>query len=204
MTARLVLATRNQHKIVELRRILAAVGAEVDLVGTDEFPDVPEVAETGRTFEDNALLKARAVAAATRLPAVGDDSGLCVDELGGMPGIYSARWSGRHGDDAANLALLLAQLEGLPADRRGAFFVCAAALALPDGPSHVVDGRLYGRLVEAPRGAGGFGYDPIFVPDGDTRTTAEMPPEEKDAISHRGRALRELAPTVTQVLSGQL
>jgi XTP/dITP diphosphohydrolase len=200
MSARLVLATRNAHKVVELRRILAGAGAAVDLVGTDSFPDLPDVAETGRTFADNALLKAREVASATGLPAVGDDSGLCVDALNGMPGIFSARWSGRHGDDAANLALLLAQLGDVADDWRGARFVCAAALALPDGTSRVAEGVLVGSLVRAPRGSGGFGYDPIFVPDGDTRTTAELEPDAKDAISHRGRALRALAPAIAELV----
>ena len=197
---KLVLATRNAHKVDELRRILGAAGLAVELVGMDAFPEVPDVAETGTTFAENALLKAHAVAAATGLPAVADDSGLCVDVLGGSPGVFSARWSGRHGDDAANLALLLAQVSDVPDDRRGAHFACAAALALPGGVERVVEGRLTGVLVREPRGTNGFGYDPVFVPDGETRTTAQMEPEEKDAVSHRGRAFRGLVPHVAELL----
>lgn len=200
MSRRLVLATRNAHKVDELRRILVDARLDVDLVGVDAFPDVPEVPETGTTFAENALLKAHAVAAATGLPSVADDSGLCVDVLGGMPGVFSARWSGGHGDDRANLELVLAQLEDVPDDRRSAHFACAAALALPDGIERVVEGRLSGALVRAPRGTNGFGYDPVFVPEGHTRTTAEMTPPEKDAISHRGRAFRSLAPVVAALL----
>jgi XTP/dITP diphosphohydrolase len=194
---KIVLATRNAGKIAELRRILAGF----DIVGLEEFPSIGEVAETGLTFEENALLKAHAVAQGSGLPAVADDSGLCVDVLGGMPGVFSARWSGRHGDDQANLDLVLAQLSDVPADRLTAQFACAAALALPSGESRVVEGLLPGHLVTSPRGSNGFGYDPIFVPDGDERTTAELSPEEKDAISHRGRAFRALAPLVRELLS---
>jgi XTP/dITP diphosphohydrolase len=197
---RVVLATRNPHKVAELRRILATAGLDVELVGADAFPGLADVPETGTTFAENALIKAHAVAAATGLPAVADDSGLCVDVLGGMPGVFSARWSGRHGDDPGNLDLLLAQLSDVPDDRRSAHFACAAALALPGGAERVVEGRLSGALLRAPRGDGGFGYDPVFVPDGDTRTTAEMSPAEKDAISHRGRAFRALVPVVRDLL----
>ena len=197
-TLRLVLATRNAHKVVELRRILVAAGLPVDLTGLEEFPGAPDVAETGLTFADNALLKARAIAQFTGLPSVADDSGLCADVLNGMPGIFSARWSGRHGDDAANLALLLAQLSDIAGPYRGAHFACAAALALPDGHERVVEGRLDGTLTTSSRGTGGFGYDPIFVPDGASMTTAEMPPEVKDAISHRGRAFRALVPVIAE------
>ena len=197
---KLVLATRNAHKVEELRRILGDAGLAVELLGMDSFPEVPDVAETGTTFAENALLKAHAVAAATGLPAVADDSGLCVDVLGGSPGVFSARWSGRHGDDAANLDLLLAQVQDVPDDRRGAHFACAAALALPDGVERVVEGRLTGVLVRERRGSNGFGYDPVFVPDGETRTTAELEPAEKDAISHRGRAFRGLVPYVGELL----
>jgi XTP/dITP diphosphohydrolase len=198
--SRLVLATHNQHKVGELRRILADAGVQHELVGTDEYPDLPDVAETGVTFAENALLKAHAVAAATGLPAIADDSGLCVDVLGGMPGVFSARWAGRHGDDDANLDLVLAQLADVPDDRRAAHFACAAALALPGGGQHVVEGRLVGSLIRERRGAGGFGYDPIFVPDGERRTTAEMSAAEKDAISHRGRAFRALAESLDALL----
>jgi XTP/dITP diphosphohydrolase len=198
---RLVLATRNAGKIVELRRILAAADLDVELVGTDAFPELEDVPETGATFADNALLKARAVAEATGLPAVADDSGLCVDALNGMPGILSARWAGRHGDDEANLQLLLGQLADVPDERRTGHFACAAALALPGGEEHVVEGRLDGVVVRAPRGDGGFGYDPVFAAEGDSRTTAELTAEEKDAISHRGRAFRALSRVLADVLA---
>ncbi|GAA2469238.1 RdgB/HAM1 family non-canonical purine NTP pyrophosphatase [Streptomyces thermolineatus] len=191
---RLVLATRNRHKVGELHAILADAGLELDIVGADAYPEVPDVKETGVTFAENALLKAHALAKATGLPAVADDSGLCVDVLGGAPGIFSARWSGRHGDDRANLDLLLAQLADIADPHRGAHFACAAALALPDGREHVVEGRLRGALRHAPAGRGGFGYDPILQPDGETRTCAELTPDEKNAISHRGKAFRALAP----------
>lgn len=208
--ARLVLATHNQHKVVELRAILAPVVPSLapgDVVGAADLgADPPH--EDGVTFAENALVKARALAAATGLPAVADDSGLCVDVLGGAPGIFSARWSGRHGDDAANLALLLAQLADVPEAHRGAQFTCAAALATPDGFEHVETGVLRGRLAMAPRGEGGFGYDPILVPDlqparaeGRLLTCAELTAEEKNAISHRGQAFRALAPVVAVRLS---
>ena len=200
MTARVVLATRNAHKVVELRRILDDAGVAVELVGIDAFDGVPEVAETGATFAENALLKAHAVAAATGLPAVADDSGLCVDVLGGMPGVFSARWAGGHGDDVANLQLLLAQLRDVPSDRRSAHFACAAALALPAGIERVVEGRLDGEIIDSPRGSNGFGYDPIFVPDGERRTTAEMAAAEKDAVSHRGRAFRALSDAIRDLV----
>jgi XTP/dITP diphosphohydrolase len=193
---RIVLATRNPGKIAELRRILA----DFDVVGLEEFPSIGEVAETGVTFEENALLKAHAVAQGSGLPAVADDSGLCVDVLNGMPGVFSARWSGRHGDDRANLDLLLAQVSDVPGERLTAHFACVAALAMPSGPARAVEGTLSGRLVTSPRGANGFGYDPIFVPDGEKRTTAEMTPDEKDSISHRGRAFRALAPLVRELV----
>ena len=190
---RLVLATANQHKLTELTRILAAGRVRVVLASLADFPGAPDVAETGATFAENALVKAHAVAAFTGLLAVADDSGICVDALNGMPGVLSARWSGRHGDDAANLRLLLDQLGDVPDERRGAQFVCAAALVHPDGREQVSVGELRGRLIRDRRGSHGFGYDPIFVPDGDQRTTAEMSPDEKDAISHRGQALGGLA-----------
>ncbi|MQA95232.1 MAG: RdgB/HAM1 family non-canonical purine NTP pyrophosphatase [Streptosporangiales bacterium] len=199
---RVVLATRNRHKIVELRRILAGAGLDVDLAGLDVFPDVPDVPETGATFAENALIKAHAVARATGLPAIADDSGIAVDALNGMPGVLSARWSGRHGEDRANLDLLLAQTGDVPDERRGAWFVCAAAAARPDGAERVVEGVLAGSLAHKPRGEGGFGYDPIFVPEGESRTTAELSPAEKDAISHRGRAFRALVPELRALLEG--
>src|SRR5271166_6200501 len=197
----LVLATRNAAKLRELARILAGedLSGQIRLVGLDSFPDAPDVPETGATFEENALLKARAIAAHTGRPAVADDSGLCVDALNGMPGVFSARWAGRHGDDQANLNLVLAQVADVPDIRLGARFVCAAALVVPGNSKpreRVVIGEVEGRLTRVPRGTGGFGYDPIFVPDGFEQTTAEMTPEAKDAISHRGRAFRALAPFI--------
>lgn len=201
--ARVVLATRNAHKVGELQAILAPhlPGVEVLAVGDPSLPDVPEVAETEVTFAGNALLKARAVSAATGLVALADDSGIAVDVLGGAPGIFSARWAGRHGDDAANLALLLAQVADVPEPHRGAAFVCAAALVTPDGREHVELGELRGTLAREPRGAGGFGYDPALVPEGRDVSCAELAPAEKDAISHRGRAFRALAPHVVAALS---
>jgi len=197
---RIVLATRSAAKLAELHRILQASGLDVDLAGLGDFPGAPEVAETGRTFAANARLKARSAAEFTGLPAVADDSGLCVGALNGMPGVLSARWAGRHGDDRANLTLVLAQLADVPDPDRDAYFACAAALVLPDGTERVVEGRLYGRLTREPRGTNGFGYDPIFTPDSAGLTTAEMEPAAKDAISHRGRALRALAPVIAELL----
>jgi XTP/dITP diphosphohydrolase len=197
---RLVLATNNTHKVIELSRILAAGHVDVQVSSLAEFPGAPDVAETGTTFAANALLKAHAIARFTGLPAVADDSGICVDALNGMPGVLSARWSGRHGDDEANLRLLLAQLTDVPDERRGAQFVCAAALVLPGGQEHVSEGAVAGRLIREPRGTGGFGYDPIFVPDGAQITTAEMDPADKDRISHRGKALRRLAPVIAALV----
>ncbi|MFC3690020.1 non-canonical purine NTP pyrophosphatase [Aquipuribacter hungaricus] len=214
---RLVLATRNAHKVTELVRLLRphVPGlADGDVVAVSDLPalglpDPGEVVESGVTFAENALLKARAVAAATGLPAVADDSGLCVAVMGGSPGIFSARWAGRHGDDAANLRLLLDQLVDVPDGHRGAWFECAAAVVVPgtSGPGggaaeEVATGRLAGTLVREPRGAGGFGYDPALVPDGGTRTCAELAPPEKDAISHRGQAMAALAPRLARLLAG--
>jgi XTP/dITP diphosphohydrolase len=192
----LVLATRNEGKLRELARILSH-----QVTGLDAFPGAPDVPETGATFEANALLKARAIAEYTGLPAVADDSGLCVDALNGMPGVLSARWAGRHGDDQANLELVLAQVADVPAARLGARFVSAAALVVPKGGEWVVTGEVQGRLIRVPRGSGGFGYDPIFVPTGFDLTTAEMTPEAKDAISHRGRAFRALAQYIQERLT---
>jgi XTP/dITP diphosphohydrolase len=202
MTHRLVLATRNGAKLAELRRILAAT-VDLELVGLADVPAYDEVPETGATFADNALLKAREAATHTGLPAVADDSGLTVDALGGMPGVLSARWAGGHGDDAANLRLVLDQLQDIPDQRRGGAFVCAAALVLPDGGERVVHGQVDGVILREPRGDGGFGYDPIFRPHGETRTTAEMSAAEKDAISHRGKAFRGLAPLVAEALAAR-
>jgi XTP/dITP diphosphohydrolase len=199
---RILLATRNTKKLVELQRILDAAPdiADVTIVGLSDVEPYEEVPESGLTFADNAVLKAREGASHTGLPTVADDSGLAVDVMGGMPGIFSARWSGRHGDDDANLDLLLAQVTDVPDEALTASFICAAALALPDGRTFVTDGRMPGRLVRVRRGTHGFGYDPIFVADSHDRTNAELAPAEKDAISHRGQAFRALAPIVAREL----
>lgn len=195
LSSRVVLATRNKHKILELARILAPYG-----IALESPEDLPDVAETGVTFAENALLKAREIASVTGLVAVADDSGLVVDALNGMPGVLSARWAGRHGDDRANLSLVLAQIADVPDGRRTAAFVCAAAAVAPSGAEVVVEGRVDGVVLRSPRGSGGFGYDPIFVPLGSTQTTAEMTAEQKDALSHRGKAFRALAPRLTELL----
>jgi XTP/dITP diphosphohydrolase len=201
---KVLLATRNPGKLAELRRMLADDSelSGVEVLGLADVPEFPDAPETGATFAENALAKARDAVAATGLPAVADDSGLAVDALNGMPGVLSARWSGRHGDDEGNLRLLLGQLTDVPDERRGGAFVCAAALVVPDGAGVegktareiVVHGEWRGRIVRESRGTNGFGYDPIFVPDGEERTSAELRPEEKDAESHRGRAMRALLP----------
>jgi len=199
---RLVLATYNAHKVGELRAILdgQVPGLDpADVVGAGSL-GAPEPVEDGITFVENALIKARALAAFSGLPAVADDSGLCVDVLGGAPGVFSARWCGRHGDDAANLALLLAQLVDVPDVHRGAHFECAAALVTPDGHEEVRVGRMPGTLTHQPRGDGGFGYDPILVPTGLDRTAAELTPQEKNRISHRGQAFRALVPALVAAL----
>jgi XTP/dITP diphosphohydrolase len=201
---KLLLATRNEAKLAELRRILAplvdAPLFDVEVVGLGDVPAYREVPETGATFAENALIKAREAVRRSGLPAVADDSGLAVDALNGMPGVLSARWSGAGSTDESNLALVLEQVADVPDERRGAAFLCAAALVLPDGTERVVEGRLDGTLARAPRGGNGFGYDPVFQPLGETRTTAEMDPAEKDAISHRGRAFRALAPLIATAL----
>jgi XTP/dITP diphosphohydrolase len=202
-----LLATRNAQKLIELRRILASADISgVQVLGLHDVPSLPEIPETAVTFEANALAKARDAAAATGLATVADDSGLEVDALNGMPGVLSARWAGRHGDDAANLQLVLDQLVDVPEDRRGAAFVCAAALVVPPGVAvsttqTVVRGHWRGTLTRAARGSNGFGYDPIFVPDGARRTSAELEPADKDAVSHRGQALRALLPALRALLS---
>ena len=198
---RLVLATGNPAKLEELTRILKAGQVDVELVSQASFPGAPDVRETGATFAENALLKARAIATFTGLPAVADDSGLCVDALNDMPGVLSARWAGRHGDDEANLRLVLGQLADVPDERRGAYFACTAALVLPSGREHLTEGTVHGRLLHEPRGENGFGYDPIFVPDAAELTTAQMSPEAKDRISHRGKALRLLAPVIAATVA---
>jgi XTP/dITP diphosphohydrolase len=198
----LVLATRNQHKVVELRHILADVCDELglEIVGAGDFPDAPDVVEDGVTFEENARLKAEAVARATGLPAIADDSGLAVDVLGGAPGIFSARWAGSHGNDRANLELLLDQLSDVKDEHRGAAFVCAAVLALPDGTVRSAEGRMPGTVARQPKGANGFGYDPILVVAGDARHCAELSADEKNAISHRGKAFRAMVPHLRELL----
>lgn len=189
----LVLATRNAGKVAELRRILGESGLDIELLSLADVTEYDEPAETGATFAENALLKAHACVDATGLAAVADDSGLTVDALNGMPGILSARWAGRHGDDDANLHLVVNQLADVPDERRGAGFVCAAAYVGLGRDEIVVEATWRGRLVRKPRGENGFGYDPIFVPDGEHRTSAELAPAEKDAHSHRGQAFRRLA-----------
>lgn len=212
MTRRIVLATRNEHKVHELRQILAAVCRDLDLeiVSAVAFPDVPDVAETEVTFAGNARVKAVTLAAATGLPALADDSGLAVDVLGGCPGVFSARWSGsqagadasREERDRANLALLLEQVADVPDAHRGAAFVCAAVLAVPGAEPVVREGRVTGRLGRMPRGANGFGYDPVFVPDTDpARTLAEFTDAEKNEISHRGNAFRAMESVLRERLA---
>jgi XTP/dITP diphosphohydrolase len=195
---RLLLASRNPKKLVEMRRIVAPAVSGLTVLGLADIEPYDEVPESGATFADNALIKAREGFAHTGLPTVADDSGLSVDALNGMPGVLSARWSGRHGDDVANLQLVLNQLADTPDDRLGAAFVCAVALVSSSGEV-VVDGRMPGHLIRKPRGENGFGYDPIFVPAGEERTSAELPSDEKDAISHRGQALRALVPHVVSL-----
>jgi XTP/dITP diphosphohydrolase len=188
---RILLASRNAKKLTELRRILAPALPDVEVIGLDDVPPYAEVPESGATFVDNALIKAREGHRQTGLPTVADDSGLTVDALNGMPGVLSARWAGGHDDDA-NLRLVLAQVGDVPDERLGAAFVCAVAFV--DGEREVIThGRMPGRLVREPRGDNGFGYDPIFVPEGYDVTSAELATEDKDAISHRGQALRALA-----------
>jgi len=197
---RLLLATRNAGKLAELQRLLEAAVPGVEVVGLRDVEEYPEAPETGATFEENALLKAREAVRYTGLPAVADDSGLTVDALNGMPGVLSARWSGRHGDDDANTALLLGQLADVPDERRGAAFVCAAALVTPDGAERVLERRWRGSVIREKRGTNGFGYDPVFVPDGLEVTSAELSPDEKDARSHRGQAFAALVPILAEVL----
>ncbi|BBZ12929.1 RdgB/HAM1 family non-canonical purine NTP pyrophosphatase [Mycobacterium branderi] len=194
----LLVASRNPKKLAELRRVLDAVGLTLELVSLNDVAPFEESPETGATFEDNALAKARDGFAASGLPCVADDSGLEVDALNGMPGVLSARWAGVHGDDAANTALLLAQLRDVPEERRGAAFVSACALVFGSGEV-VVRGSWPGRIAYEPRGGGGFGYDPVFIPDGSDRTAAQLSPDEKDAASHRGRALRQLVPALREL-----
>lgn len=198
--SQVVLATRNAHKAEELARILESLNVDVTLKLVSDFPDVPEVPETESTFEGNARLKAKALVEATGLPAIADDSGICVHALNDMPGVLSARWAGvSENADQANLSLVLKQIEDVPDARRGAQFVCAAVLVMPDGREFVTRGTVDGFVLRAPQGSHGFGYDPIFQPEGFDKTTAEMTAAEKDAISHRGQAMRELARVMQEI-----
>jgi XTP/dITP diphosphohydrolase len=202
MSQKLVLATRNSGKIIEFRRILEEIApGAVELISVDQFPDLVDVEETGSTFEENSLLKARYTSKATGLPAIADDSGLCIDALGGAPGIFSARWAGKHGDDQANLEKVLEQLKDVPEEKRGAHFLCVASLVLPDGREHVSEGRFDGSILRSALGTNGFGYDPIFQPNGLAISSAQMSAEEKDLVSHRGKSLRSIAPHVIQLLA---
>ena len=192
---KLVLATKNSGKVIEFRRILEEFGAsDMEVLGLDAFPEIGDIEETGNTFEENSLLKARTIARITGLPALADDSGICVDALDGAPGLYSARYSGK--GDAANNAKLLEALKDVADEDRGAYFICFAAFVRPDGFEKVAEGRFYGRILHAPVGDGGFGYDPLFLPEGLDRSSAELSAQEKDAISHRGKAMRAIAPYI--------
>lgn len=202
--AQVVLASHNAHKLEELRRVLAPLVPGIELIGYDG----PEPVENGVTFEQNALLKARAAAAHTGLPAIADDSGIAVDVLGGCPGIFSARWGGPARNDAANVELLLWQLSDVGDEHRAASFVCAAAFAAPpsapstgSGADIAVRGEWRGSVLRTPAGAGGFGYDPVFLPEGETRSAAELSPGEKDALSHRRRAFTALAPEILRSIA---
>ena len=202
MSHKLVLATRNQGKITEFRRILEELApGQIELIGVDQFPDLVDVEETGESFEENSLLKARYTSQATGLPAIADDSGLCVDALNGDPGIFSARWAGVHGNDQANLEKVLAQLKDVPDKDRTAHFKCVASLVMPDGREQVAEGRFEGHILHAPVGENGFGYDPIFQPLGLSISSAQMSAQEKDLVSHRGKSLRAIAPHVIQMLA---
>lgn len=200
MTQRVVLATRNAKKLAELDRLLKSSGIDAQILGSDAFDDLPDIAETGATFAENAVLKAQAVSTHTGLPAIADDSGLCVEALNGMPGILSARWAGLRADDANNLDLVLEQLADVSDERRAAHFACAAAFVAPGMQTQVTQGRVDGVLLRERHGSAGFGYDPIFRPDGFDITTAQMSATEKDAISHRGQAMRALLPHIVQAL----
>ena len=202
---KLVLATQNNGKIKEFERLLAEFVSDVQVLGLRDFPDMPDIAETGESFIENSLLKARGICEFTQLPTLADDSGLCIDYLNGDPGIYSARWSGVHGDDAANISKVLLQLEGVPQSERSAQFVCEVALVFPVGHLHqgrelIESGKLSGFITLSPRGTAGFGYDPIFQPVGSELTLGEFAHGEKDKISHRGIAMRAIAPRIFELL----
>ncbi len=192
---KLVLATKNSGKVVEFRRILAEFGGnDLEVVGLDSYPEIGDIAETGVTFEENALLKARTICKLTNLPALADDSGICVAALNGAPGLYSARYSGA--GDEANNQKLLAELKDVPDNQRSAYFICVAAYVRPDGFEQIAEGRFYGKILHEVRGTGGFGYDPLFQPEGFDCSSAELSAQEKDAISHRGKAMRAIAPLI--------
>jgi XTP/dITP diphosphohydrolase len=197
---KLVLATHNGGKIKEFERLLAEFASDVQVLGLRDFPDMPDIPETGKTFIENSLLKARGICEFTKLPTLADDSGLCIDYLNGDPGIYSARWSGVHGDDAANIAKVLFQLEGVQPADRSAHFVCEVALVFPSGHELIESGKLSGFITLSPRGTAGFGYDPIFQPIGSDLTLGELAHGEKDKISHRGIAMRAMAPRILESL----
>ncbi len=192
---RLVLATKNPGKVIEFERILAEFGAkDLEVVGLNRFPEIGDIEETGKTFEENALLKARTICKLTGLPALADDSGICVDALDGAPGLYSARYSGN--GDFANNEKLLHELRDVPDEKRGAYFICVAAYVRPDGFEQVAEGRFYGSILRQVIGDGGFGYDPLFKPEGMELSSAQLSAGEKDAISHRGKAMRAIAPYI--------
>lgn len=198
---RLVLATRNPGKIAEFRRILEELHPRsIDLVGLEHFPDLHDVEETGETFFENAVLKARTVCQETGLPAIADDSGLCIDALNGDPGVMSARWSGVHGNDAANIEKVLGALGTVPDSDRGAHFTCVTAFVMPDGRESTAEGILSGEILRQPIGNNGFGYDPIFLPEGSELSLAQLDAQKKDLISHRGQSLRTIAPRVAAML----
>ena len=200
---KLFLASGSAHKVTELRRILAASSVMVEVVGMRDVDPYPEPIENGATFEDNALIKARAGFMQTGLVTLADDSGIEVDVLNRMPGVRSARWAGTGAGDGANLELLIRQIDDVEDKRRSARFVCAMAM-VGDGVEQVLRGIVEGTLEQIPRGDHGFGYDPIFVPEGETRTMAEMTDEEKDAISHRGRALRAMIPSIEVIVDQEV
>ncbi|MBI3429985.1 MAG: RdgB/HAM1 family non-canonical purine NTP pyrophosphatase [Actinobacteria bacterium] len=196
-----VLATRNLGKIEEFRRILDEIHSDsIDLVGLEHFPELEDVEETGETFLENALLKARTVCSETGLPSIADDSGLCIDALDGSPGIFSARWSGVHGNDRANIEKVLKELYSIPAQERGAHFTCVSAFVMPDGSETTAEGILQGLILTEPMGDHGFGYDPIFRPLGSALSLAQLNAREKDSMSHRGKSLRAIAPRVAAML----
>jgi XTP/dITP diphosphohydrolase len=200
MMRKLVLATHNSGKIQEFQRLIAEFVSDVQVLGLKDFPDMPDIAETGKTFIENSLLKAHGICEFTKLPTLADDSGLCIDYLNGDPGVYSARWSGVHGNDAANIEKVLSQLEGVPLSNRSAHFICEVALVFPTGNELTESGKLSGFITLSPRGTAGFGYDPIFQPVGSELTLGELAHGEKDKISHRGIAMRAIAPRILEAL----